>query len=55
MKFSHSESGPRGINLKDGTTLWVEPGETVEVDKKSIASVHAHIVEGEADPEPVAT
>jgi len=29
-------AGPRGINLKDGTTLWIEPGQSVEVEADTI-------------------
>jgi hypothetical protein len=28
--------GARGVNLTDGTTLWIEPGQTVEIDPKDI-------------------
>jgi hypothetical protein len=35
--FTNHTRGPRGINLSDGTTRWVEPGATVELDEKDIA------------------
>jgi hypothetical protein len=34
--FTNYSAGLRGINLKDGTTRWIEPGETAEVDPKEI-------------------
>jgi hypothetical protein len=43
-KFTNHGVGPRGINLKDRTTRYVEPGETVEIDQADIAEkngVHA--------------
>ena len=39
-KFTNTGEGARGINLKDGTTRWVDPNETVELDEKDV--VHAH-------------
>ena len=35
-EFTNHAPGARGINLTDGTTKWIEPGETVELDPKSI-------------------
>lgn len=35
-EFTNHTPGARGINLTDGTTRWIEPGETVELDPKSI-------------------
>lgn len=35
-EFTNHTPGARGINLVDGTTRWIEPGETVELDPKSI-------------------
>ena len=29
-------AGARGINLQDGSTRWIEPGETVEIDANTI-------------------
>jgi len=34
-KFTNHTAGLRGINLAEGTR-WLEPGETVEIDKKDI-------------------
>lgn len=28
--------GPKGVNLKDGTTRWIDPGESVEIDAKEV-------------------
>jgi len=28
--------GPKGVNLKNGTTRWIEPGETIEIDDKEL-------------------
>lgn len=35
-KLTNHTPGARGVNLTDGTTRWLEPGETVELDPKSI-------------------
>lgn len=35
-EFTNHTPGARGINLADGTTRWIEPGETVELDPKMI-------------------
>lgn len=35
-KITNHQPGPRGINLVGGGTRWVEPGETVEIDAKTI-------------------
>lgn len=29
--FTNYAPGARGVNLKIGTTVWIEPGETVEI------------------------
>ena len=47
-KHTNHGAGMRGINHKDGSTTWVEPGETVEVDTKDITHAHEDIVEGKA-------
>jgi polyhydroxyalkanoate synthesis regulator phasin len=36
-KLTNHQPGARGVNLKDGTTRWIEPGETAEIDAKDIA------------------
>lgn len=36
-KLTNYHLGARGINLSDGTTRWIEPGETIEIDGKDIA------------------
>lgn len=35
-EFTNHTPGARGINLVDGTTRWIEPGETIELDPKAI-------------------
>lgn len=30
-KLTNYARGPRGVTLKDGSTVWIEPGETVEI------------------------
>lgn len=47
-KFTNLHLGARGINLKSGATVLVEPGKTVELDEKDIADVHPDITKGEA-------
>lgn len=34
MKKTNYQPGPRGINLSNGSTFWVEPGQEVEVSGK---------------------
>lgn len=34
--FTNYTQGPRGINIQGGSTLWVEPGQTVEVEESNI-------------------
>lgn len=36
-KLTNHHDGPRGINLTNGGTRWIEPGETIEIDAKDIA------------------
>lgn len=36
-KFTNYARGMRGISLKDGETIWLEPGESVDLDKSKIA------------------
>lgn len=36
-KFTNYAPGPRGINLTNGTTRWLEPGETADLKKEDIA------------------
>lgn len=30
-KLTNYARGPRGVTLKDGSTVWIEPGETAEI------------------------
>lgn len=50
--FTNTGPGPRGINLKDGSTVWVEPGEVVEVDSKQVADSYDGIKETKDAPAP---
>lgn len=34
MKKTNYQRGPRGINLANGTTFWVEPGQEVTIGAK---------------------
>lgn len=36
-KFTNHTQGAKGITLTDGTTRWVEPGDSVEIDEKLIS------------------
>jgi hypothetical protein len=31
-KVTNTAAGPRGVNLKDGTTRYLDPGETADLD-----------------------
>lgn len=35
-KLTNHTAGPKGVNRKDGSTLWIEPGQTVEIDTADI-------------------
>lgn len=48
MKLTNNSAGARGVNLKDGTTAWLEPGETREFDKADVSNVHGDLEEGAA-------
>lgn len=34
--FTNHTAGPRGILMTDGTTTWVDPGQSVEIDSKLV-------------------
>lgn len=36
MNVTNYTAGPRGVNLKNGDTLWIEPGQTVDLDKSNV-------------------
>jgi hypothetical protein len=36
--YTNTAAGLRGINLNDGSTVWVEPGATVEVADADVAN-----------------
>lgn len=35
-QFTNHTPGPRGILMKDGTTTWIDPGQSVELDPKLV-------------------
>lgn len=35
-KFTNYARGPRGIALKDGSTVWLDPGQSATIDKADI-------------------
>jgi hypothetical protein len=35
-KLTNYTPGPRGINMKDGTTVWIEPGASADIDKNKV-------------------
>jgi hypothetical protein len=48
VKLTNNTGGARGVNLKDGTTVWLEPGETREFDKADVTNAHEDLEEGAA-------
>ena len=50
--FTNTAPGMRGINLKDGSTVWVEPGEIVALDAKQIENSYEGIEETKDAPAP---
>lgn len=51
MKLTNNSAGARGVNLKDGTTAWLEPGESRTFDKAEVHNVHADLAGGKAADE----
>lgn len=51
-QFTNPARGARGINMKDGTTRFVEPGQTVDLNDADVARVHPDLAEGDAPSEP---
>lgn len=37
MKITNHAAGPRGITLKDGSTVWLNPGQSEDIKKDDIA------------------
>ena len=35
-KITNHTRGPKGVNLKNGSTLWIEPGDTAEIDPDTV-------------------
>lgn len=50
--FTNTGPGPRGINLKDGSTVWVDPGEVVTLADKDISDAYDGIEETKDKPAP---
>lgn len=50
--FTNHTPGLRGINLTDGDTAWIEPGQSIELDPKRIVGDVPDL--GKAGSEPVA-
>jgi hypothetical protein len=48
MKLTNNAPGARGVNLKDGTTVWVDPGKTVEVKDADVSHAHDDLEKGDA-------
>jgi len=44
--YTNTAPGARGIVMKDGTTKWVEPNQTVDLNKSDVDKVHEDIEEG---------
>ena len=42
--------GARGVNLKDGTTVWIEPGATVEISDADISDAHDDLEASKSAP-----
>lgn len=57
-KFTNTAEGPRGIILKGpkdehgnhsgGDTVWIDPGQTVDVEDKEVHHAHHELEKGEA-------
>lgn len=47
-KITNTAEGPRGVLTADGTTVYVEPGETIEVDVAKGHKLYDGLEEGEA-------
>lgn len=36
-KITNYAAGPRGITMKDGSTIWLDPGQSQDIKKEDIA------------------
>lgn len=34
--FTNHTAGPKGVNIIGGSTVWIDPGQTIEIDPKTI-------------------
>lgn len=46
MKFTNTAKGSRGLVMKDGSTVWIDAGQTVDLNKTDVAKGHPDIEEG---------
>jgi len=46
-KITNTAEGPRGVNAKDGTTVYVDPGQTAEVELADGEELYDGLVEGD--------
>ena len=37
--FTNHTAGPKGVNMKGGSTVWIDPGQTIEIVKADIVGV----------------
>lgn len=45
MKVTNTAAGPRGVNLEDGTTRFLDPGETADLDGVKASDLYDGLVE----------
>jgi len=43
-QFTNKAAGARGVNLKDGSTVWINPGQTEVIEDDDILNVHADLL-----------
>lgn len=49
MQLTNTSKGPRGVNMKNGTTVYIASGATVDIDAE--APFYEGIIEGDGNPE----
>lgn len=50
--YTNNAPGLRGVNMKDGSTVWIEPGASVELNKADVKKATADIEEGSKTAKP---
>ena len=50
--FTNTSPGARGVNLKDGTTQWIEPGQSAEIADKDVSDAHEDLAVSDKAPKP---